>query len=105
MSPYMQRRDFITLLGDAAAAWPFATHAQQTAGKIPRIGIIENAPLWDNFRRGLRDQGCEIASNCGSDAVSMIFASGYVAPINLAWRRSIFALPYICRFTSLSLVI
>jgi putative ABC transport system substrate-binding protein len=53
----MRRREFITVLGSAAVAWPLAARAQQAAGKIPRIGIIDNAPLWDNFRQGLRDQG------------------------------------------------
>jgi len=52
----MTRRDFISLLGGAAAAWPLAAWAQKGA-KIPRIGIIDDEPLWDIFRQGLRDLG------------------------------------------------
>jgi putative tryptophan/tyrosine transport system substrate-binding protein len=51
----VNRRAIITLLS-GAAAWPLAARAQQPA-KIPRIGIIDNAPIWDHFRQGLRDHG------------------------------------------------
>ena len=53
----MKRREFIALLGGAAAAWPVAAHAQQPGIKIPRIGIIDDAPLWNHFRQGLRELG------------------------------------------------
>jgi putative tryptophan/tyrosine transport system substrate-binding protein len=59
----VRRRQFITLLG-GAAAWPFAASAQQS-GKMPRIGFLGNstAALESNlvgpFREGLRDLGYE----------------------------------------------
>ena len=52
----MRRREFIALLGGGAVAWPLAARAQQPA-KVPRIGIIDDAPIWDYFRQGLRDLG------------------------------------------------
>jgi putative ABC transport system substrate-binding protein len=54
---YVQRRQFVTLLG-AAAAWPLAASAQQA--KAFRIGILnfENPePLGSMLRAGLRDLG------------------------------------------------
>jgi ABC-type uncharacterized transport system substrate-binding protein len=51
----LKRRAFITLLG-GAAAWPLAARAQQS-GKIPRIGIIDDSPVWNSFREGLRELG------------------------------------------------
>src|SRR5205823_4155803 len=52
----MRRRAFIMLLGGSAATWPLAARAQQAA-KIPRIGIIDDAPMWHSFRQALRELG------------------------------------------------
>src|SRR5215216_5928074 len=55
----MRRREFITLLGGAAAAWPLAAQAQ----KVYRIGFLGNstavleANLVGSFREGLRELG------------------------------------------------
>src|ERR1700747_887494 len=52
----MRRRDFMALLGSAAATWPLAAHGQQPA-KMPRIGILDDAPMWQAFRQALRELG------------------------------------------------
>jgi putative ABC transport system substrate-binding protein len=62
----MRRRDFITLLGGAAAAWPLAARAQQ-AGKLPTVGWLDSARTAPEslaaFNRGLAEAGYVVGRN------------------------------------------
>ena len=52
----MRRREFMALLGGAALARPHSASGEQPI-RMPRIGIIDDEPVWDHFRHGLRDLG------------------------------------------------
>jgi putative ABC transport system substrate-binding protein len=107
----MTRRDLITLLGGAVAAWPLAARAQQSA-RVARIGFLGLAPASafatrvDALRVGLRDLGYsegkniviefrwaqtvddlpDLAAELVRMSVDIIFApvSTFVAPARLA---------------------
>jgi putative ABC transport system substrate-binding protein len=75
----MKRRAFVTLVAGAALAKPLAARAQQVS-KIRRIGIIDDSPLWNTFRHGLRDLGYLEGQNI---AFEYRYAGGL--PDRLAW--------------------
>jgi putative tryptophan/tyrosine transport system substrate-binding protein len=56
----MRRREFITIVGSAAASWPLAARAQQPS--LPIIGFLhqgfrEPPPTMNAFRKGLSEEG------------------------------------------------
>ena len=73
----MKRREFITLIGGAAAAWPLASHAQHTT--MPVVGFMhtlapESVPNpMAGFHQGLKEQGYIEGQNL---AIEYRFADG-----------------------------
>src|SRR5262245_22529416 len=70
----MMRREFITLLGGAAASWPFAVRAQQSE-RVRRIGVLMNATAEEPeaqsyvaaFQQGMQENGWSVGRNLRVD--------------------------------------
>jgi putative tryptophan/tyrosine transport system substrate-binding protein len=115
----LKRRDFITLLGGAAAAWPLAAHAQQAA-KLPTIGFlgsgtsstlgprvaafvqrlrelgwIESRTVTLEYRwaEGHRERATEIAAEFVRLKVDVIVTSG--TPFVIAAKQATAAIPIV----------
>src|SRR6516164_408912 len=71
----LKRREFITLLGSAAAVWPLAAARAQQREKMRRIGVLLNAAADDSdfqawvgaFQQGLAQSGWIIGRNVRID--------------------------------------
>jgi putative ABC transport system substrate-binding protein len=67
----VRRREFITLLGGAAAAWPLAARAQQPA--MPVVGLLDQrspeelADRLRGFHQGLKDASFVEGQNVAID--------------------------------------
>jgi putative ABC transport system substrate-binding protein len=80
----MRRREFFSLLGGAAAAWPFAAQAQQ---RVRRIGVLmhlaEDDPDGQRrltaFLQGLQEAGWTVGRNV---AIDVRWAAADVASMN-----------------------
>src|SRR5438552_18893046 len=73
------RREFITLLGGAAAAWPVAARAQQP--KMLRLGFVgiqpRDAPIYTNFLRRMAQLGYQEGRNFTFDYIQTPNVEGY----------------------------
>jgi putative ABC transport system substrate-binding protein len=69
----VRRREFITLLGGAAAAWPLTASAQEAASTVrqARVGILSASPptpaMLSAFREGMRECGYIEGQNLSID--------------------------------------
>ena len=76
----MRRRQFITLLGGAAATWPLAARAQQPA-KMLRVGTVagtpKSSPQWVAFERRMGELGYQEGKNFSFDFLQAASADEY----------------------------
>jgi putative ABC transport system substrate-binding protein len=76
----MRRREFMTLLGGAAAGWPLAARAQQPA-KMLRVGTVagtpKSSPQWLAFERRMGELGYQEGKNFSFEFLQAANADEY----------------------------
>jgi hypothetical protein len=90
----MKRRDFIALLGGAAAAWPVVARAQERE-RVRRIGILMPLAADDReaptriaaFHQGLERLGWIVVATCGSSTAGVrAIRTEYANPWSNWWN-------------------
>lgn len=90
----MRRREFITILGGAAAAWPLAVGAQQSA-RLRRVAVLmlyaQDDPLGQDraaaFRQGLESAGWMAGRNIAVDYLWGVFDPDWIRTVTAELRR------------------
>jgi putative ABC transport system substrate-binding protein len=76
----MKRREFITLIGGSAAAWPLAARAQQQS-KMLRVGFVgiepRESPLYINFLKRMAELGHQEGRNFAFEYIQTPNIEGY----------------------------
>ena len=87
----MRRREFISLLAGAAAAWPLAVRAQQPA--MLRVGFVgvqpRESPLYANFLRRMAELGYQEGRNFAFEYIQTPDIEGYEKNYRELARRKI----------------
>jgi putative ABC transport system substrate-binding protein len=89
MSLLMKRREFTTLLGGAAAAWPRGARTQQRT--LPVIGFVdaspEQGPILMSFRQGLAEAGIVVGRDTAIEHRQIISGRSKELVLDLVERR------------------